>query len=594
MRHLNVKTKMIILMVCVVLLVVFSGIFSSINMKSIQSEALSKLETSIRSDYDINIKEHVEIAMSLVQGVYDQYQNGDYTLDEAKKIAADIVRSLSYGLNGYFWIDQSDGTNVVLLGKDTEGTNRMNAVDANNFRLVEALINTAVNNPDGGYTDYTFPKAGETEYLPKRGYTKYFEPFDWVIGTGNYTDYIDAEVAAMEDQYTQIYNEKILSFLVGLIILFLLMGAIVTYIAISIITSLHKTRAFIKVMAQGDFTADLPEKLLTQNDDFGELSKSLNAMKLEINHLIAEVKSEANNLNSVVSEINKEIILLTSDIEEVSATTEQLSASMEETAASSEEVTAMSHDMGESSKNIAERAKNGAEQAVQIYNRAEKVKEDTERSRKQSIVMHSEISKSLGKALEDAKVVKEIGALAEAIMGITAQTNLLALNASIEAARAGEAGKGFAVVADEIRHLAEQSKETVTHIQDVTNSVTAAVNNLSDDSSKLLDYVSSDVTKSYDMFEKMAVSYSEDASQVDGMVTEISSTSGRLLQLIDEVLRAINEVSIASQEGAEGTTNIAGKTVGIVSKANEVRSQAENAESVAQKLLTNVEKFIIA
>ena len=138
------------------------------------------------------------------------------------------------------------------------------------------------------------------------------------------------------------------------------------------------------------------------------------------------------------------------------------------------------------------------------------------------------------------------------------------------------------------------TKETVTHIQDVTNSVTAAVNNLSDDSSKLLDYVSSDVTKSYDMFEKMAVSYSEDASQVDGMVTEISSTSGRLLQLIDEVLRAINEVSIASQEGAEGTTNIAGKTVGIVSKANEVRSQAENAESVAQKLLTNVEKFIIA
>ena len=82
--------------------------------------------------------------ITLVQGVYDQYQNGDYTLDEAKKIAADIVRSLSYGLNGYFWIDQSDGTNVVLLGKDTEGTNRMNAVDANNFRLVEALINTAV------------------------------------------------------------------------------------------------------------------------------------------------------------------------------------------------------------------------------------------------------------------------------------------------------------------------------------------------------------------------------------------------------------------------------------------------------------------
>lgn len=44
-------------------------------------------------------------------------------------------------------------------------------------------------------------------------------------------------------------------------------------------------------------------------------------------------------------------------------------------------------------------------------------------------------------ALENAKVVEQIGVLAESIMGITSQTNLLALNASIEAARAGEAGK---------------------------------------------------------------------------------------------------------------------------------------------------------
>lgn len=27
---------------------------------------------------------------------------------------------MRYGETGYFWIDQSDGTNVVLLGSDTE------------------------------------------------------------------------------------------------------------------------------------------------------------------------------------------------------------------------------------------------------------------------------------------------------------------------------------------------------------------------------------------------------------------------------------------------------------------------------------------
>ena len=116
------------------------------------------------------------------------------------------------------------------------------------------------------------------------------------------------------------------------------------------------------------------------------------------------------------------------------------------------------------SKNIAERASVGADQAVHIYNRAEQVKDDTEKRKNESIEMHANISKTLAKALTDAKVVGEIGVLAEAIMSITSQTNLLALNASIEAARAGEAGKGFAVVADEIRRLAEQSKETVTRI----------------------------------------------------------------------------------------------------------------------------------
>ena len=35
------------------------------------------------------------------------------------------MREMRYGDTGYFWIDESNGTNVVLLGCDTEGTNRM-------------------------------------------------------------------------------------------------------------------------------------------------------------------------------------------------------------------------------------------------------------------------------------------------------------------------------------------------------------------------------------------------------------------------------------------------------------------------------------
>ena len=103
--------------------------------------------------------------------------------------------------------------------------------------------------------------------------------------------------------------------------------------------------------------------------------------------------------------------------------------------------------------------------------------------------MLGEIRGRLEQALEEAKVVEQIGVLADSILAITGQTNLLALNASIEAARAGEAGKGFAVVAEEIRVLAEQSKDAVANIQAVTENVDNAVANLANDSNHLLDFV---------------------------------------------------------------------------------------------------------
>ncbi len=178
-------------------------------------------------------------------------------------------------------------------------------------------------------------------------------------------------------------------------------------------------------------------------------------------------------------------------------------------------------------------------------------------------------------------------------MGITTQTNLLALNASIEAARAGEAGKGFAVVADEIRHLAEQSKDTVAHIQGVTESVTAAVKNLTTDSNRLLNFVENDVSESFNGFGKLADAYNNDAGYIDGLVTDFSATSEQLLASIEGVVTTINGVATATNEGAQGTTNIAQKTVSVNAKAVEVKNAMAQAEEVAEDLVKEVEKFTI-
>ena len=592
MNNVKVQTKLSIVMLATIVALVLCAVISSESMKQLQSKALETMEADERESYDEQIKQQVDNVVSLCQTIYDQYQAGVYTEGEAKKLAADEIRQLRYGDGGYFWVDQYDGTNVVLLGNDTEGTNRMETKDANGYQMVKEIIRVG-QEADGGYTDYVFPKEGETEPSPKRSYSKAFEPFEWVIGTGNYTDYIDDKVASIEKDFTSYVTNKRTTFIISTII----EGAVVVFLLIliilSIIKPLKKCISSIGVMEQGDFSQALGTALLKRRDDFGKLAGSIESMRTEMNGLIGEVKSQATEITGMVQEIDTNIQALDEEIENVSATTEELAAGMQETAASSEEINAMSHEIESAAKSIATRSQDGAMEADDIRDRAVSIKKTTTENDKRTKAIHTEINEGLTKALEDIKVVDQIGVLAESIMEITGQTNLLALNASIEAARAGEAGKGFAVVADEIRVLAEQSKAAVVHIQDVTKNVVESVTNLADGAKKLLEFVGTDVVDSFAGFSDMADSYSNDAGSIDGLVTDFSASSEQLLASINGVMDAIGEVSKAATEGATGTNDIAEKTGVVVEKAAEIKEKAEAAHAAADRLQKNVEHFIV-
>lgn len=592
MNNVKVQTKLIIVMLTTIVALVLCAVISSESMKQLQSKALETLEADERASYDEQIKQQVDNVISLCQTIYDQYQAGVYTEEEAKKLAADEIRQLRYGDAGYFWVDQYDGTNVVLLGNDTEGTNRMETKDANGYQMVKEIIRVG-QEADGGYTDYVFPKEGETEPSPKRSYSKAFEPFGWVIGTGNYTDYIDDQVASIEKDFSSYVTGRMTLFIISTLIEGIIVVLLLIMIIISIIRPLKKCISSIGVMEQGDFSQAMGTALLKRRDDFGKLAASLESMRNEMSGLIGEVKSQSTEITRMVQEIDDNIQALDEEIENVSATTEELAAGMEETAASSEEINAMSHEIESAAKSIATRSQDGATEADDIRDRAVGIKKTTTENDERTKAIHAEINEGLTKALEDIKVVDQIGVLAESIMEITGQTNLLALNASIEAARAGEAGKGFAVVADEIRVLAEQSKAAVVHIQNVTKNVVESVTNLADGAKKLLEFVGTDVVDSFAGFSDMADSYSNDAGSIDALVTDFSASSEQLLASINGVMDAIGEVSKAATEGATGTNDIAEKTGVVVEKAAEIKEKAEAAHHAADKLQQNVEHFIV-
>lgn len=593
MKNLSVRIKMTMITILVVILSFAACLISLTDLQQVKQKSLDELEVSIRENYDTTIKDQVGVVISLLSEINDQYKAGVFeSVDEAKAVAAEEVRQMRYGDSGYFWVDTSNGTNVVLLGGDSEGTNRMETTDGNGYQMVKEIIRVAVEE-GGGYVDYVYPKEGETESSPKRSYSEYFEPFDWVVGTGNYTDYIDDEIAAREDELAKYVTTRMTALIGACLGLLLIVGVLVAMIALDIIHSVRNISASINVIAGGDFVQKVPKKLVNRKDDFGNLAKTLEGMRHSLRGLLAQVKNESVNIDHVVESIDANVFTLNSEIEDVSATTQELAASTEETAASADQINSMTQQIDDAAREIATRAQDGATEAEDIHKRASQSKTNAVENRQKMEQLQAEIRSSLQKALEDAKVVEKIGILADSILNITGQTNLLALNASIEAARAGDAGRGFAVVAEEIRVLAEQSQEAVANIQAVTENVSSAVGNLAKDSNRLLDYVDQDVVESFALFEQMADDYNADATKINELVSDFSATSEELLASINSISEAIDGITLASNDSAAGTTNIAQKTVSIVNESSEVMKSAKVAEQSAEELRKNVDNFKI-
>ncbi len=290
-----------------------------------------------------------------------------------------------------------------------------------------------------------------------------------------------------------------------------------------------------------------------------------------------EINRQQMNVNEVVEETNR-------SANDTSATMEELAASMEEVSVTVGYVSDSTREAEASVGEMVDRAVNGTKFAEEIRSRAEELRKLAQGSRASADSMIKEFDVSLNASIEDSRQIEKIGNLTSDILGIASKTNLLALNASIEAARAGEAGKGFAVVADEIRQLADNSKETAGNIQQISESVVAAVMTLAENAGNLVKFINDRVMPDYEILENTGEQYLNDSITVDQMMSEMRDSMENIGSMMRTVAESNVNISNNVKESAQGVGGVVDNTAALADNMKNIIEALDQVSDVVGHL----------
>ncbi len=530
MKNLKLATKIFTLSLTIVLVFCLTIVW-----------VYSRTKTELYEAKKAEVQHNVESVWSVVEHFRTMERSGELNRSEAQKQAAAAVQAIRFDGDNYFWINDLQPAMVMhpikpsLNGADLSGSK-----DPDGKHLFQEMVQVARSSGQG-FVDYKWAKPGFDEPVDKISFVKLVPEWNWVVGSGLYLDDIKAELAGI---FYMILG--VVSFVILVTLL------LVTYVARSIANPMKKAVEMIEGLGEGRLDQRLR---MDQRDEVGRLARSMDsfadALQDEVltafdclaagdftfkaQGLIKDPLARANgSLNKLMAQIRVASSQIYSGGEQVADSSQSLSQGATEQASSLEQITAS---MNETSAQTSRNAENST-QAKLLAAEAQSAAENGNEQMKSMVIAMADINAS-GQSI--SKIIKTIDEIAF-------QTNLLALNAAVEAARAGQHGKGFAVVAEEVRNLAARSAKAAGETAELIEG---------------------------------SVGKAKNGSLIAGRTEEALAEIMTRIQKVNEL---VEEISIASNEQAQGIAQVNQGLGQIDQVTQQNTANAEQGAAAAEEL----------
>jgi diguanylate cyclase (GGDEF)-like protein len=147
----------------------------------------SNTEVILKKDIQQRIYQAHNIATTIFQ------QNKNLPEAQVTKLITDALRNIRFNQGrGYYFIYKTTGTNIMHpVVPAMEGTSKWNLQDTRGNFIVRDMGGIAKQAGEGFYRWWFVKPQNKNQEFEKIGFGKYFEPYDWFIGTGEYV--VDVE-----------------------------------------------------------------------------------------------------------------------------------------------------------------------------------------------------------------------------------------------------------------------------------------------------------------------------------------------------------------------------------------------------------------